>query len=600
MVEKKPKLWKRLPKPSFSKKSLARRMRKVEGATIRHAHKFVVKRWDNIRDVRRNIVIWVLAMGFLIAAIGIQLMWQQQSYQTTAPANDGTYAEAVLGPIHTLNPLFAETRAEQSASYLLFSRLLKYDTTGHLNYDIVTNIKTNDAKTVYTISIRPDVKWHDGTKLTANDVKFTIDLMKNPDVHSVDSGWTNSSIDVKVIDEVTIEFKLESTFAAFKHALTFSILPEHILGRVIPNNIRENGFSNHPIGSGQFKLNLIQDVDVKTDRKVVYMTKNDTYYGGTAKLLHFQLYSYNTNDEIIDALAKNEVNAAFTLYSSNMNAISAERYTTLNQPINSGVYAILNTNSESLKDVALRTAIRTATDTSAIRNVLPKGTPALWLPLIADQLMGDVPAEPEYNKVSAERLLDEAGWVLNGNKVREKDGKTLKLSIVTIKNSELESVLDVLTGQWRALGITIDTKIVDPDDFDQGFSQNILQPRSYDVLLYKLNIGADPDVYAYWHSSQSSLKGLNYSNYSNIISDDALVSAHSRVEPSLRNVKYLTFVRQWLNDVPAIGLYQSTIQYVTSRNTKAFDSSNKLISPIDRYSDVSNWSVGKRSVYKTP
>ena len=130
--------------------------------------------------------------------------------------------------------------------------------------------------------------------------------------------------------------------------------------------------------------------------------------------------------------------------------------------------------------------------------------------------------------------------------------------------------------------------------------QNILQPRNYDVLLYQLNIGADPDIYAYWHSSQISPQGLNFSNYSNTISDDALTSARSRVEPLLRNAKYLTFSRQWLSDVPAIGLYQSTSQYVTSKNTHSFDKSNTLISPINRYSDVLDWSVGSQTVYKTP
>ena len=133
-----------------------------------------------------------------------------------------------------------------------------------------------------------------------------------------------------------------------------------------------------------------------------------------------------------------------------------------------------------------------------------------------------------------------------------------------------------------------------------GDVQNILQPRNFDVLLYQLNIGADPDVYAYWHSSQASMQGQNYSNYSNAISDDALNSARARTEPDLRNAKYITFAKQWLADVPAIGLYQSTTQYVVSRNAHSFDNSNILISPVDRYSDVLNWSVGNSNVYKTP
>ena len=203
MGDKKRDLWAKIPKPIFNSKILKRRMRKAEGATVRHAHKFILKRLDNVREVQRNVVIWVLVMGILIAATGLQLMWNQQSYMTEGPGKNGAYAEAVLGPINTLNPLFAETSAEQSASYLIFSRLLSYDTTGHLNYDLARNITINDAKTVYTVTIRPNVKWHDGNKLTTKDIAYTVDLMKNPNARVTDTGWND--VTTKIINNNTIE-----------------------------------------------------------------------------------------------------------------------------------------------------------------------------------------------------------------------------------------------------------------------------------------------------------------------------------------------------------------------------------------------------------
>jgi peptide/nickel transport system substrate-binding protein len=598
MADDKRKLWNRLPKPNVNKKIIKRRMRKVESATIRHAHKFIVKRLDNVREVQRNVVIWVLILGLLIAATGLQLMWNQQTYQTTAPANDGTYAEAVLGPVETLNPLFAKTSAEQSASYLMFSRLFKYDTTGHLGYDLASDIKINDTKTIYTVTIKPDVKWHDGTKLTAKDVAFTVDLMKDPATRTADVGW--SGVTTKLINDITIEFVLQSTYAAFSDALTFPIVPQHILGKVAPAAIRENSFSQNPIGSGPFKLNLVQDIDTKSGRKVVYLARNDDYYSGTAILDHFQLHVYDTNDAIIDALSLNKVTAAAGLSPIDIQDVNMNRYNVTVEPIQSGVYAIINTKSNFLSDIGLRKALQSATNASAIIKKLPNGTPAMWLPFTTDQLSGDIPSAPVYDSTVAKKLLDDSGWKLNSKNVREKDGKELKLSVVTIKNSEFEHVLELLADQWRQLGIIIETKVIDLNDKTQNQVQSILQPRNFDVLLYQINIGADPDVYAYWHSSQTSLLGSNYSNYSISIIDDALISARARLESNLRNAKYLTLARQWLVDAPAIGLYQSTIQYVTSRNAQSFNKSDVLISPIDRYSDVLDWSVGSREVYKTP
>ena len=588
-----------LPKPNLNHKIIIKHLRKAESATIRHAHQFIVKRWSNVREVQNKVVWWLVIMSLLIIATGLQLMWYKQSYLTTTDGIDGTYAGAVLGPINTLNPLLASTSAEQSASKLMFSSLMKYDKTGHINNDLVTNIKIDSTHTIYTVSIRPDVKWHDGISLTTKDIAFTIGLIKDTNTRSTISGWSN--ILVKVINDATIEFTLPSVYAAFEHILTFPIIPEHILGNVEPSKIRENSFSQNPIGSGPFKLRFVQNVNSNSDRKIIYMARNDQYYGGTAKLARIQLNAYDSTTEIIKALNLNEVNASSDLSPIDIKQIDFKKYSVSVKPIQSGVYAIINTKSPILSDVALRRALRLATNTEAIRDKLPEGTPSLDLPFTNNQLTGLVPKAPDFNLVEAKKALDNAGWLLSSSNTRVKDGKVLKISVVTMKSNEFEGVLETLAGQWRAVGITVDTQIADPTDLTQNVAQNILQPRNFDVLLYRLDIGADPDVYAYWDSTQATPQGLNFSNYSNsVISDYALESARTRVEPELRNAKYITFAEQWLSDVPAIGLYQSTVQYVYGDSVHTIDSSSVLISAVDRYSDVLNWSTGSRTVYKTP
>jgi peptide/nickel transport system substrate-binding protein len=242
--------------------------------------------------------------------------------------------------------------------------------------------------------------------------------------------------------------------------------------------------------------------------------------------------------------------------------------------------------------------LQVGTDTTAVRSSISENLPALHLPVVDSQLSGKVPAAPTYNPAQAAKLLDQAGWKLDGS-VRKKGAEALTLNIVTTKNPDFEKALEVLSSQWRELGVTITTNIVDPDDPSQNVAQNILQPRQYDVLLYQLTIGGDPDVYAYWHSSQVT-DGFNFSNYKSAIADDALASARSRIETNLRNAKYLTFAKQWLNDVPAIGLYQATAQYVHTDGVHAIPSTAMLISAADRYNSVLYWTVGDETVFKTP
>ena len=597
MEDDKSSRWNKLKETNFNRQIVFKRARKMEGVTIRHARKFIFRRIDSIREVRRHIITWIVAVGLLIGAAGFQLLWYQQSYRTNVSANDGTYAEGVLGPLDTLNPLFASTSAEQSVSSLVFSKLYNYDKTGRLSGDLALSTSIDSTGKLYTVKIRPNAYWQDGIKLTANDVVFTINLIKNTAVRSTITGWNN--IIVAAVDDTTITFGMSAVYASFEHALTFPILPEHILAKVEPNSIRTDSFSNKPIGSGPFKVNFVQDVDAKAGHKIVHMQKNEDYYKGTSKLDMFQLDVFPDRDSILKALSVGEINAASDLTASDTLQVNTDHYNINTSSVKSGVYALLNTDRIALKDLNVRKALQVGTDSESIRNQLSGGAPALSLPFVDGQLSGDLPVVPAYNSEISKKILTDGGWILDGS-TRKKDGVELKLRIVTTKDNDYESVLEAIAGQWRNLGISVETVVLNTGDNAQGIVQNVLQQRDYDVLLYQLAIGADPDVYAYWHSSQANSKGFNFSNYSNLISDDALTSARSRLEPGLRNAKYLTFARQWVSDVPAIGLYQSTLHYVSSKGVNSFNALNKLVTPLDRYDDVRYWTVGTRTVFMTP
>jgi len=591
--------WKQFQNLSFDSKKISRRVKKAEGATVRHARKFIVTRLDNVRNVRRHIIAWLLLVGAMIIAVGAQFVWFQNSYKTVAAAQGGTYAEASLGPIDTLNPLYASSDAEVAASRLLFSSLYTYDTTGHLHGDLAQSMSVDTTDTVYTVKLRPNVEWHDGSLLTAKDVAFTVNLIKNPETRSpLRVNWQD--ITVTALDDSTVQFKLPAVYAAFPNALTFAVLPQHVLGQVAPGAVRENTFSRSPVGSGPFSFSLLQTLDDTRERKVVHMTAFDKYYGGLPLVSRFEIHTYDTQDAITAALRTGEVNAASGLSGADVSQIDSSNYTIASKPVNSGVYALFNTTTPILQDKAVRQALETGTDTTAVRKSLPIAVPSLSLPFINGQVTGaDVPHPAPYNATKAAQMLDNDGWVLKGS-VREKGSQRLSLNVVTTKNSQYEKALESLAGQWRKLGVEVNTTIINTTDPTANFVQGVLQPRSYDVLLYELFIGADPDVYAYWHSSQVGASGYNFSDYSNKVADDALASARSRIEPDLRNAKYKAFARQWIDDVPAIGLYQPVAEYVYNKHVTAVDPNATWISAYDRYDNILNWSVQQKSVYKTP
>lgn len=591
--------WK-LKRLQVDRKQLTRRLKKAEGATQRHAHRFIVRRIDNARLVARQIIIWLAIVGVLVAGLGVQMMWSQQGYSISgAPQPGGLYVEGALGPINTLNPLFVSTSAEASVARLLFSSLYDYDSTGELRQDLAAGMQVDATNRIYTVTLKPNLKWHDGKPLTADDIVFTINLIKDPTVRSpLRVNWLDVS--VSALSPTIVKFDLPAVYAAFPYALTFPILPSHILRGVTPVSIRESTYSQAPVGSGPFKFHRLQSADESGSHKIVHMSANDLYYQGTPKISRFELHAYNTEESLLRAVNAGELSAATDVSVTSLSAISSPQYRSTSLALDSGVYLILNMQNAVLKDMKVRQALQLATDTVAIRRELGGGVLPLDGPLLSSHLDGDdVPHAPLADTKRAAQLLDELGWVLT-NGVREKAGQKLELSITTTRDKEYAAVLKLIASQWRKLGIKVNEVTIDASSAASSFVQNTLQARNFDVLLYKLAIGADPDVYAYWHSSQAGPQGYNFSNYSSPLVDANLASARTRLELDLRQAKYKQFVKQWIDDVPAIALYQPVVEYMSNKNVDAVEAGSRLVTGSDRYADVVYWTANSGTVYKTP
>lgn len=579
-------------------KRLALRVKHAEGATQRHASRFILRRIENVRLVMTEIMIWLAAIALLIAGLGIQYSWNSQGSKKDGAKSGGVYVEGVIGNISTLNPLLAASEPEQAVSRLLFSSLYNYDVTGALHTDLAESMTVKDDK-VYTIKLRNAV-WHDGKKLTAEDVVYTINLIKNPQVRSpLRVNWLD--ISARAIDDSTVEFMLPAVYAGFSHALTFPVIPKHILQSVSPSSMREADFSSNPVGSGPFAVKRVQTSESTSSTDVVRMEPNTKYYGAVSTLSRLELRAYGNESLLVKAVNSGEVSAASGLSLSAADNIKSKQYSTKHWLLNKGVYLLMNNRSQTLQDARVRQALRYATDTSSIRATVGDNVARLDTPILQSQIAQKLPVAPDYNLDKAKALLKEAGWTYNQGQWKGKDGRPLAVAVTTSSGrDEYKKIVDALKQQWSKLGVDVQLREIDTSSTTTSFVQSVLQPRDYDALLYELELGADPDVFAYWHSSQASASGYNFANYSNRTVDNDLVGGRSRTNSALRAAKYIQFVNQWLNDAPAIGLYQSVGSYVLNNGASIVEPRGSLNTMNDRYADVTTWSTGKASVYKTP
>lgn len=586
-MKKKIPSWRKLKKIDLG--TVDKQSKKVETATAKHAHKFLVSRLENLQLIRRHLIAWLLLLIILIGLNAAQVIFNQRYVSTPEPAVDAAYGEGVLGPLDNLNPLFAASNAEVSASRLMFSSLLAYDTHGRLQGDAAEAYTVSDNGKIYTVTIRPGQKWHDGHPLTAEDVVYTVQAMQNPlSGARQSSSWQGIKAEASGKQQVT--FTLPTSYAPFASALTFPIVPSHLLSKVPPQELQENNFNNHPIGSGPFKYVDLQNIDASSDKKALQTEKNEDYWDGPPKLSRFSLYVYDNRDDLVKGIQRREINAA-----SGVNVVARGLHST-DVTLNNGVFAIFRTDAGALKDKAIRKTLVQSIDREKLRKQLG-ATKALEGPIINNQTpLANQITQPVFDPTTASQQLDAAGWVKNSKGIREKSGQTLELRVVSVDTANYKKIVKNLTDQWRKLGIKTQTQLIDPEQIQQI----ILQPRAYDVLVYELSMGGDPDSYAFWHSSQISSSGLNFANYTSPSADDALITARGRSSMALRDPKYATFARRWVEDVPALALYRSSLRYTVTDGTNALQQTDSLVSPTDRFYNVSDWSAEQSQVYNTP
>ncbi len=547
-----------------------------------HFQENVIDRLSNAKRVRLLILEWCLLVTVIISLALTQAFWYQQSYSVQAFVDGGTYIEATMGRVNSLNPLFATTESEKVLSKLMFASLSTIDYSGHVGLGLAASIVPDDTGKVWTVTLKDNLKWSDGEPITLDDVLYTVNLTKD---NTVNTSYSSNFAGVTVERHGdALLFALPSAYADFDSTLNMPILPSHILKDVSPSQLLEHSFSSNPITSGAFSFNAMQNVNSEGER-IIYLAANPYYYKSKPMLNSFAIHTYSSLEDIVTAVSTGEVTATAELSAVYRDQLPAELIYEKQTSLASGVFAFLNTTSPNLNNVQVRQAIQRGVNIVQIRSVLGDEFP-LDYPLLTSELNVDnYPALPAYNLAEAQSMVAEAGAT----------DKTLRL--VTINTGYFPELAREWQSQLEQIGFRVDLSVYSPG---QDFIANVIRQRNYDILLYEVEFGADLDLFAYYHSSQASTTGLNLSNYANALVDDLILSSRETMSVSGRAAKYETFLKRWVNDVPAIGIYQVSLVYYFNKNVRAFSEDDKLIYATDRFMDVEFWAVNHDTKNRTP
>lgn len=176
---------------------------------------------------------------------------------------------------------------------------------------------------------------------------------------------------------------------------------------------------------------------------------------------------------------------------------------------------------------------------------------------------------------------------------KNKTGEVLSLTIITADTQEYHQVAQTIVGLWQQIGIKTSVKYVAPRDI----TRDVLKSRQYDILLYGLIVGNNPDQYPFWHSSQVNYPGLNIARYQNKTVDDILKKAREETNEEKLAELYKQFQDAIFKDKPAVFLYTPTYTYATSDHIQGI-TTEYIFSPSDRFAGVMKWYIDTKVEWK--
>jgi peptide/nickel transport system substrate-binding protein len=550
---------------------------------------------------------WALFVGLLFILILSTLLILQKinkSFMVGVPMHGGTVSEGIVGTPRFINPVLAFSDADRDLTSLVYSGLMRKSPDGEIIPDLAEKYEISKNNLVYTFTLKENIFFQDGTPVTADDVIFTINKVKDVVIKSpYKANW--DGVAVEKLDDRTIVFTLKQPYSAFLENTTLGILPAHIWEGT---PIELNNANTYPIGSGPYMIS-------KVNKKTTGIISNfelkawDKFALGEPYIKTLSTYFYSNEDEVTKALEDGTVEQV-----SGVTPLTAENLKEENFRVESSVLPrifglFFNQNQNQLfLDKAVVRAIDQAIDKDRIiKEVLNGYGVAISDPippnLVAYQKLGtadSVSREEVVKKVS--ESLAKAGWVKNSEGVLQKtttDSKkkksttTLEFSISTGNAPELAKSAELIKEDLEKVGMKVEVKT-----FEIGnLNQNVIRPRKYDALLFGEIINHESDLFAFWHSSQRKDPGLNVAMYTNAKVDKLLEDAFTTIDEKTRIKKYVDFETEIHKDMPAVFLYSPKFIYVVSKDLEDLNISH-ISTPADRFLNVYQWYTKTDNVWK--
>lgn len=514
----------------------------------------------------------ILILIMTISGIWL-LVYLYQTNSEEQPTYGGTIIEGMIQDPVYINPiLISGNSTDADLCRLIYSGLLKYDKDLKLVPDLAEKYEISEDGKTYTFTLKPNLYFHDGEILTVDDVIFTYNIIQNPEYKSPQ--YLNlANIKIDRVDDKTVSFTTDSIYAPLIHLFTIGILPAHIWENIGPANFPLAQYNIKPIGSGPYKFNkLLKD---SFGNIVNYeLSYFENYYGQKPYIPKITFKFFDDQQTAINALIKGDINALGNLPSKEKKFVenSKNNISVYSMTLPQYTAVFYNVKSSSLiKNAYFRQALNLSIDKNKIITDLFQDNVQIVDGPILKGTFAYTPDLPQQSMdlEKAKQLLISNGWSLSEENVWRKttDGVIIDATLkLTIPNTEeILSVANALKEAWENFGFKVEIQAIDTTEIKQ-----VIKERNYDAIIYGENIGSDPDLFPFWHSTQIDYPGLNLPQIANKQIDTLIEEARQTHDPLTRQAKYAELQKLIIDENVALFLYSPKYLYALKNEIKNY------------------------------
>ena len=549
----------------------------------------------------------ILVVAVTIVIVALLLLSQQPVSIITLPeaAQGGIYTEALIGSLGRLNPMLDwNNSADRDINRLIFSGLIKFDSHGLPQPDLAESWGTSADGMFYNFSLRPHAVWHDGQPVTSDDVIFTIELIKSAGSlfpQDIKDLW--SKIEIKRLNDKTLQFKLPEPFAPFLDYVTFGVLPKHLLETIPSDQLANAEFNLKPIGSGPYKFDRLLTSGGQITG--VVLLANADYFIQPPFIEQVVFRYYPSSAAAFDAYKQGEVLGISQLTNDTLEpALKETTLSVYTSRLPQTGLVFLNLNNPSVPFLQSE-KIRRALLLGVSRNMIVSHI------LNGQAIVADGPILPgswayyedieqlDYDPDAAAALLTKEGYVIpvGGGEVRAKDGQFLTFTLVHPDDTIHTQIAQTLQSDWALIGVRIELQAVAYNSLVNDF----LSTRNYQAALADLNTSRtpDPDPYLFWHQSEAT-GGQNYSQWDNRTASEFLETARTTADFAERARLYRNFQVVFTKEMPSLPLYYPVYSYGVDAQVQGVQVA-PLYDVSDRLALIGEWYlITRRTLEQTP